>query len=150
MLVIDGAVLAPWIPEVGMYVRVERGPECRAWHSLGMRAEPTGAYGRVEDVDRTYDDPAEWIAALWDGDVVPVTEGEARDIARAHVGHYYHVADHLDGDRVCHLDGFYAACELAPVSEAEAVAAIEAARAAWWPLAPDERLGRLLGMGRGS
>ena len=133
-----------WSPQVGDYVRVQPGPECRYGHDRLI----AGRYGRVEVVDREYDSLTGWIEATTADDGT-VNMEEAVTNALASRGHYYYVNDALGGPRTALLDGQFAALELTPVPEAEARAAIEALRAEMAALSPDERflwrLGNLMG-----
>lgn len=152
-------VWEPWTPREGDWVRVDRSPECRAFHS--QRGEPARAYGRVESVDRYFDDPAAWLGIVEETrDGVPdYDEAEALQDARNHRGHFYYVSDvHagrlvdlVDGVQqttkrgpVTFIDGNYCALELTPVSRREAIRAIAAARRAERSVPPDVRLWRAL------
>lgn len=133
-------VYAPWQPEAGMWVRVRRGPECRALHSMRGGAED-GAYGRIEWIDREWDSPSAWRAA-YEQDGEPDTSAD--EDARREFGHHYCVQDVLDTGRVTILDGFYCAAELVQVPEIEALAGIAEARLALSYLTPGDRLRRAL------
>lgn len=135
-------VYEPWRPQAGMWVRVRRGPECRAFHSMLGGAED-GAYGRIEWIDREWDSPSAWRAAYeQDGELDSVADAD--EDARRQLGHYYCVQDVLDTGRVTILDGFYCAAELVQVSEIEALAGIAEARLALSYLTPGARLRRAL------
>lgn len=141
-MVLNRLVVEPWAPAVGDYVRVEVNPECRAWHS--GRGGPSVTYGRIESIDRDWDDPDRWISEVAGqtiGDKV-VTEEEARSDAHKHIGHYYHVQDCLSEPTVTWLDGYYCAFELTPVPSVVALAQIARARAAKARLSPEECLFR--------
>ena len=152
-------VIEPWQPQVGDWVRVDRGPECRAFHSQGR--EPSRAYGRVETIDRDFDDPAAWLALVEEirSGVPEYGEQDALSDARNVRGHYYYVSDAsvgrlidtVDGvppstrrGPVTWIDGNYCALELTPVSRREAIRAIAAARRANRLVPPGERLWRAL------
>lgn len=131
-------VIEPWQPQVGDWVIVTRAPECQAGHSF----EPYGtvAYGRVESIDRTMDDPEIWRQAYATDD----EDGDPDTDARDHRGHWYLVQDVLDTHRVTVLDGFYCAFELTNTDEATALGAIDAARTALASVPRPERLLRAL------
>lgn len=129
------AVFEPWLPREGDYVRVEANPECRAFHSKTASLS-TPAYGRVEFVDRTWDDPAEWLAAaLADGE----DEEEALRAASENLGHYYYVSDALDTGRVLQVDEHFCALEMERVEPAEARLAIGALRERFEQMTREER-----------
>lgn len=118
------AVWEPWRPVEGDYVRVDLSPECEALH-MSIPKDWAPLYGRVEIVDRMWDDPSSWAALAEEaGDTV---EGMVQT-AREHVGHYYYISDSLERDRYLLIDGQHAATELTPVSEDEARAGIERLR----------------------
>lgn len=128
-------VFEPWKPQVGDYVRVERGPECRAYHAPRPPSIPV-IYGRVEEIDCTWDDPAEWLAAaLSDGTDLYEVWQDARNVA----GHYYYVSDDLDTDGYLLLDEHFCAAELVPVDPAEAIREIEALRVRMARMSRQER-----------
>jgi hypothetical protein len=137
--------LETWQPREGDYVRVEPGAECGAYHA-DVAGGPRPVYGRVEMVDRTWDDPDLWLAAA-------VHDGEDTDDALRHAadsrGHYYYVSDALDTGRFLLLDEHCCALEMIKVDEAEAVAAIDALRARFAVLTRSEqcrlRLGAIVG-----
>ena len=137
--------IEPWQPQEGDYVRIVRGPECQSWHSQ-RGDEPATGYGRIEIVDRTYDDPEKWAAALVEDDTVPTPESEARQIARDHFGHYYYVTDALSSGRVTWIDGYYAAMELAKVDSFTAIREITLARLTKARQSPLERLYAAVGI----
>ncbi len=58
----------PWQPKIGDYVRVERGPECQAYHAwVASSLQPV--YGRVEQIGHAWGDLALWVeAARRDGE----------------------------------------------------------------------------------
>lgn len=133
-------VYEPWQPQAGMWVRVQRSPECRAHHSMHGQDED-GAYGRIEWIDREWDNPSAWREAYeQDGELASVADEDAR----RELGHYYCVQDVLDTGRVAILDGFYCAAELVQVSDIEALAGIAEARLALSYLTPGDRLRRAL------
>lgn len=133
-------VYEPWQLEAGMWVRVQRGPECRALHSM-RGGDEDGAYGRIEFVDRNWDDPDLWRAAYAADEL---DDADPDEDARRNLGHYYCVQDALDTGRVTILDGFYCAAELVQVSEVDALAGIAEARLAHSYLTPGDRLRRAL------
>lgn len=152
-------VIEPWQPKVGDWVRVDRAPECRALHS--QHGEPVRAYGRVESIDRTFDDPMHWLEIVDEtrSGVKDYSETDALDDARKHRGHFYYVSDVeagrlvdlVDGLQrttkrgpVTFIDGNYCALELTPVSRREAVEAIATARRAERLLPPGDRIWRAL------
>lgn len=135
-------VVEAWTPQEGDYVRIDISPECQALHArlpLGVDA----VYGRVEIVDRTWDDPATWIN-------VSLKEGEdvADMLESAHTsrGHFYYVSDALDSSRYLLIDGQHAAAELTPVSELEARFAIERLRARMDTMTPNEKMLARIGL----
>jgi hypothetical protein len=136
------AVSAPWAPAVGDYVRVEPSGGCKSMHARFPSVGPL--YGRVEGIDRTWDDEAEWIASA-------IAEGEDLDDARAFAqnaaGHYYYVSDSLGGESYSLVDEQFAAAELVKVNVLEAVPAILRLRDGLRSLSKPERAGvRLLGL----
>lgn len=154
-MVLDRDVVEPWTPAVGDWVRIEIGPECKAWHS--QRGEPVGAYGQVQAIDRAFDDPEQWVANVEQVGLPGYGEREARADARKHIGHYYYVsdteiatlvdmADGIPDDQrrgpVTWIDGYYCAFELTKVHYAEAVRAIAEARRELRAISPGERLWR--------
>lgn len=155
----SGTVWEPWTPQIGDWVRVDRAPECRASHS--QRGEPARAYGRIESIDRSFDDPPRWLEIVDEtrSGVPDYSEADALDDARKHRGHYYYVSDVeagrlvdlVDGVRrttkrgpVTFIDGNYCALELTPISRRDALRAIAAARRAEQFMAPGDRLWRAL------
>jgi hypothetical protein len=136
------SVHEPWLPKVGDYVRVDRSPECQALHAhIPPGVGPV--YGRVEMVDRTWDDPATWITAgVEDGcDLADMLES-----ARTSSGHYYYVSDGLVGERYLLIDGQHAASELTLVPELEARIAIEQLREFMASMTRTERMLARIGL----
>lgn len=127
------AIWEPWQPQVGEYVRIAVSPECEAYHARG-HAVPL--YGRVEFVDRNWDDPAAWaLAGLTDNDDL----AEMLEHARTSRGHYYYVQDALDGGHITLVDENCCALELTQVPAEVAITAIEGVRAALAALPPQDR-----------
>jgi hypothetical protein len=152
-------VVEPWQPRVGDWVRVERGPECRGWHS--QRGEPAVAYGRVESIDRTYDDPERWVASADEvrTGIPDYSDDDARRHAAENVGHYYYISDGDAGEfidaidgvtlppnhgAITNVDGHYCAFELTLVRIDEAIREIARARRAHRKVPPGERLRRAI------
>jgi hypothetical protein len=137
----DTTVWETWQPQAGDYVRVERGPECRAHHAY-VAGDLRPVYGRVESVDRSWDDPSLWVVAA-------IADGEDPDEMLRHAadarGHYYYVSDALDRGRYLLVDEQCCALELTKVDEAEARAAIEALRTRLDAMARTERFFLRLG-----
>lgn len=112
----DGDVMATWSPAEGQFVVVRRSAECRAYHGSG-----DGLYGRVEVVDRAWDDPRAWLAAALADGMDPREMLAEAAYAR---GHYYYVSDALDTGRYVMVDEHCCALELEPADEATARPAI--------------------------
>lgn len=149
------AVVEPWSPQVGDWVRIRISAECRAFHSQLRSEVGRVAYGRVEMIDRTMDVAEHWHVVIEESPPDMYTEADAQQDARKHAGHYYmvqdcavgQVVDALDGvpdDRqrgpVTLVDGFYCAFELTKVPAAEAVRGIARARREMRSMTDGQRL----------
>lgn len=131
-----------WQPQIGDYVQVDVSPECEGLHAhipFGVGA----VYGRVEMVDRTWDDPNTWIrAAVKDHEDV----ADMLESARTSRGHFYYVSDGLGGDKYVLIDGHHAAAELTPVPSGVAISAIGQLRTYMDRLTPSERFMARIGL----